>query len=443
MDIKKTMATVLMSTAVLTATAGGYVTNTNQSVGFLRNPARDASIGVDGVYYNPAGVAFMNDGFHLGLNWQMVRQHRDARASYGDLFKWNYANPSQCADGSRVFKGDVNVPIQPAVSLVYNKSKWSYQLSAGFIGGGGECEFTDGVAAFEALVGSSAMTALGANFGGYAFDSYVKGRSYDIGLSFGVAHKVTEQLGVFAGLRGIFALNNYKGHLSDIAFRMADGTILSGAMPDFTLDCDQTGFGIAPVIGVDYRVNDKLNVAMKYEFRTHITTKNDAANSVSFEQLAQSQPAFAGFVDGAENNADLPGMLSVGVQYAPIHALRISAGYHRYFDVDTRQWTKSQLDDTNEFTFGVEYDVTPRLEVSAGGQKTIYDQTDDNVSDLAFNLSSYSLGVGVAYRLTENVKLSAAYFRTFYDDRTKVTPVSSTRYSRDNRVIGIGLELGL
>ena len=59
-----------MALAILvfrTSFAGGILTNTNQSVYFLRNPARDAAIGLDGVYSNPAGVEFIKDGFHLGF----------------------------------------------------------------------------------------------------------------------------------------------------------------------------------------------------------------------------------------------------------------------------------------------------------------------------------------------------------------------------------------
>ena len=58
------------------ALAGGILTNTNQSIDFLRNPARDAAIGLDGVYSNPAGVVFMPEGFHLGINWQYAHQTR-------------------------------------------------------------------------------------------------------------------------------------------------------------------------------------------------------------------------------------------------------------------------------------------------------------------------------------------------------------------------------
>ena len=48
-----------MLAATTSANAGGILTNTNQSIDFLRNPARDAAIGLDGVYSNPAGVAFL------------------------------------------------------------------------------------------------------------------------------------------------------------------------------------------------------------------------------------------------------------------------------------------------------------------------------------------------------------------------------------------------
>ena len=39
--------------------AGDYLTNTNQNAAFLRMIARGASIDVDGVYSNPAGLAFL------------------------------------------------------------------------------------------------------------------------------------------------------------------------------------------------------------------------------------------------------------------------------------------------------------------------------------------------------------------------------------------------
>ena len=50
--------------------AGGLLTNTNQSIAFLRSLARNGAIGIDGVYSNPAGVAFLPNGLHISFNVQ-------------------------------------------------------------------------------------------------------------------------------------------------------------------------------------------------------------------------------------------------------------------------------------------------------------------------------------------------------------------------------------
>ena len=51
--------------------AGGLLTNTNQNAAFDRMLSRDAAIGIDGVYANPAGVAFLSPVWHLSLNFQL------------------------------------------------------------------------------------------------------------------------------------------------------------------------------------------------------------------------------------------------------------------------------------------------------------------------------------------------------------------------------------
>ncbi len=49
------------------AYAGGVMTNTNQSVQFIRSLARGTSLDADAAYYNPAGTAFMTDGLHFTI----------------------------------------------------------------------------------------------------------------------------------------------------------------------------------------------------------------------------------------------------------------------------------------------------------------------------------------------------------------------------------------
>lgn len=75
------LALCYFMTTTIPITAGGLLTNTNQNIAFNRNMARDGAIGIDGVYSNPAGVAFLPNGLHLSFNIQNVYQTRTIRAA--------------------------------------------------------------------------------------------------------------------------------------------------------------------------------------------------------------------------------------------------------------------------------------------------------------------------------------------------------------------------
>ena len=105
---KKIVAIALLAlVSVCPAMAGGILTNTNQNVAFLRNPARDGAIGIDGVYVNPAGVAFLPEGFHLGLNWQYARQTRTI-VSTDPLFALGKKNNGKT---EKSFEGVAEAPV--------------------------------------------------------------------------------------------------------------------------------------------------------------------------------------------------------------------------------------------------------------------------------------------------------------------------------------------
>ena len=172
--------------------------------------------------------------------------------------------------------------------------------------------------------------------------------------------------------------------------------------------------------------------------------KNKSANSISYDYLAQQNDLLGKYLDGKKVAEDTPALLTLGAQYSPIESLRINAGYHHYFDVDTKQWTKSEIGDSNEYLFGVEYDINKMFEVSAGGQLTRYDQNDSHMNDISFNVNSYSFGLGLGIRLKENIQLNLAYFQTNYEDYNMVSQVAgmevTNSFTRTNRVLGVGVD---
>lgn len=312
--------TVCLTAAIASSSAtfaGGLLTNTNQHVAFNRMMSREASIGIDGVYYNPAGVVFMGEGNHLAINWQAAWQTRTINNDY-KLFTKNVNNPTTPRD----FKGKAVAPVIPSFQYAYNKGRWSLQGNFALTGGGGKCTFDNGLGSFEKIVSETAMGAIGlagaidyaankilipgsinpdgtinkdkfkpmftsdkafGNKGDYSFNSYMHGRQYYFGLSAGAAYKVTDNFSVYAGLRGIYATCNYYGYVEDIKvgnmplYQVLDPSKENSA--NIELSCDQSGFGFTPMLAVDYKTG-RWNFSAKYEFKTRMRLKNKSVNKL-------------------------------------------------------------------------------------------------------------------------------------------------------------------
>lgn len=449
---------VFMITVVGNAWAGGILTNTNQSIDFLRNPARDAAIALDGVYSNPAGVVFMPEGFHLGINWQYAHQTRTI-TSTNPVFQMGRKN--NASSPVKIFEGVADAPIIPSIQIAYNKENWSLQANFSVPGGGGSCEFEDGLGSFESVVGNIAamLAPLGAQ--GYDMDGYMKGRQYYYGVQIGAACKVTPNLSLYGGLRMLYGDATYKAKISNIQVNTANGYVDFGSYlqavtaagygeqvaplqkyaDGVNLLCNQDGIGFAPIVGVDYKIG-KFNFAAKYEFRTQIRMKNE-----STVNEASALDAVNKYRDGEEVNEDMPALLTIGVQYSPIDVVRISAGWHHFFDKDASWYNKSQdllSHNTNEFLLGAEWDTTENLTFSAGGQVTRYGNTDDYINDMSFVVNSYSIGFGFSYKLSKKVAVKAAYFQTYYGDYDRTNadnPEIKDSFTRTNRVFGVGCQL--
>lgn len=301
----KKLKLVSLAIAMACATpslAGGLLTNTNQHVAFNRMMSREASIGIDGVYYNPAGVVFMGEGKHLAINWQLAYQTRSIENDY-PLFTNNVNNPTT----PREFKGKAFAPVIPSFQYAYNKGRWSLQAGFALTGGGGKCTFDDGLGSFEKIVAETALAAcqlagavdqVAAQYGvpavftgndkfgkegKYSYNSYMHGRQYYYGLSLGAAYKFSDNFSAFAGVRGVYASTNYYGYVENIKvgamplYMVLDPTKETAA--NIELSCDQSGVGFTPIIGVDFKTG-KWNFAAKYEFKTRIRLKNKSVNQV-------------------------------------------------------------------------------------------------------------------------------------------------------------------
>ena len=406
--------------------AGGILTNTNQHVSFLRMMARGASIDIDGVYSNPAGLAFLDDGFYLSLNGQSAYQTRVIDATF-QLFP----------NGARQYKGKASAPFIPSFQAAYKKGDWTISGSFAITGGGGKASFNEGLPMFDSKIMALVYSQAGVL---PSINSAMDGKQYIFGGQLGATYKINDYLAVFAGGRMNYVSAGYEGYLN--------ASIGGNQVVMIDLDCSQAGWGLTPIIGADVKLG-KLNIGLKYEFMTNVNIENKTKMDYS-PGSPDLEAALAPFKDGVNTPNDIPAMFMAAVGYEILPTLRASVEYHHFFDKQAGMAgdkQKALTGGTHEYLVGAEWDVHRLISISAGYQNTNYGLADGFQSDTSFSCDSYSVGFGAGIKLSPKLKMNIAYFWTSYSDYTKSTnsynglPIPGKDvYSRTNKVFGLGID---
>lgn len=457
--------TVCLTAAIASSSAtfaGGLLTNTNQHVAFNRMMSREASIGIDGVYYNPAGVVFMGEGSHLAINWQMAYQTRTIKNDY-KLFTNNVNNPTTPRD----FKGKAFAPVIPSFQYAYNKGRWSLQGNFALTGGGGKCTFDNGLGSFEKIVGETAMGAIGlagaidhaANVllvpgyvrpdqtidrdkfipmftsdkafgskGAYSFNSYMHGRQYYFGLSAGAAYKVNDNFSVYAGLRGIYATCNYYGYVENIKvgnmplYQVLDPSKENSA--NIELSCDQSGIGFTPMLAVDYKTG-RWNFSAKYEFKTRMRLKNKSVNKLpsigNLDDNLKNQMIYTFIHDKGMSQEQA--MQTSSAILADKNVVKTTAGLKQQFDTKINEaigeyadGKKIAGDIPSLLTVGVGYSPIDELRINVGFHWfDDYNATSyNNRNKLLKKRGTLEFNAGVEYDVTKKITVSTGWQNTNY-----------------------------
>lgn len=446
---KKLLPVMILGLSALTANAGGYLTTTNQNTAFYRMPAHNATIGTEGAYYDPAGIGFMDDGWHASLDIQTIFQRRHVNSTFAPFA---YRKDNEGSD-TRRYIGITNVPLLPHGDLAYKKGRWFGSLHLGPIAGGGSVKYGDGLGSFESnyamlpalvntLAGSKIVTAYSSDI------DFTGGQTYWGGqLNFGF--KVAPKLSVSVGARLVYATASYDGNISNIQLEVGGqmlpagtaitnlltaaaasnpviaGIIASGKLDvnsivgDRRVDVKQSAFGLAPIISVHYKPG-KWDLSARYEFNTSIDLENDTKDAGGMSM----------FEDGKKWAGDVPALLALGAQYNFSDRLRLQAGYNLFFEKQAKTYNsktdandKQKLLDGNtyEILFGAEYDLSKTFTISAGGHKTTFGWDDDYsfLSDQGFSMNSWSFGLGTRIHFTDNLSTDLAVYKTFYSHVNK------------------------
>ena len=399
--------------------------------------ARGASIDIDGVYSNPAGLSFLpEDGFYLSLTGQSAYQTREITSTF-PLF--------QAVDGegtSRLYKGTASAPFIPSFHGAYKKGDWTISASFAITGGGGKASFDDGLPMFSAAA-MGLLATKGLTPDKYIINSAMDGRQYIYGAQLGLSYKINDWLSVFAGGRMNYFSGGYEGFLDAKLIPELGGSQLA----NIELDCDQTGWGLTPIIGADVKFG-KWNFAAKYEFKTNMNIENKT-HKIDVNPV-EAEPLLAPYKDGVNTPSDIPSLLTIAAGYEILPTLRASVEYHFYDDKSAGMAEERQkylTKGANEYLAGIEWDATKQLTISGGYQNTDYGLSNNFQTDTSFYCDSYSLGFGAKIKMNSHLNLNIAYFWTTYDDYTKTsenynnTTIKGTDvYARTNKVFGLSVD---
>lgn len=485
--MKKLVTLLITITFPLVVLSGGLVTNTNQSASFIRMPSLDAIIGIEGVYYNPAGLVHLNNGFHFSFNNQYVTQTRTIESTFPYLKESEY-------------QGDVVAPLFPTFYAVYKMDKLAFSFGVNPIGGGGSAKFDMGLPSLEympaflvpmlsmqltpvdnAVEGATGNDPGFRNISGYDIDLAFDGTSLNWGFQVGASYAISEMISVSLGARYVTASNTYSGHLKNFVIHAPDaygGTqtpgeylrfVASQIEPldaagaaslnataaaidqqtgDMEVDDEQSGAGVTPIIGLNMRVSEQLNIGLKYEHKVPMTVTHKVGGA----------PVL--YPDGTELSNDMPSLLSAGAGYNPTEKLHVTGGFHYYFDksadygmqVDGVFVENDVVIDNNfwEAALGLEYMISEKVAVSAGYLRTQTGVNDNYQSDLTHSLNTNSLGFGGKYMVNENIGVNLGFMYTMYDDYTKEFPLSTDptmplpefkeTYGRNAMVVALGFD---
>ena len=517
--MRKLLTSVFATLIAGSLFAGGLVTNTNQSAAWVRLPARNASVGIDAAYFNPAGLMKLENGFHFSVSNQTIFQTKKIENFY--------KGPSNAYGlNNGYYEGDVKAPAFPSIYAVYKMDRLAFSFGFNPVGGGGGAEYLRGLPSFE-LSASDLVPALAAadcdpltagtqGAKQYRLDAYLKGSSVFFGLQGGVSYKINDWLSVAAGLRYVMAKNTYNGHLSGIELNIGtiaapvwkradkimtefsnsyttaatgssalvaggagsltfaqaktanliDATqqakfegaltalgypaatpissadlIYKGAaikygnnanlLADQSVDAEQTGSGFTPIFSVNISPSENINIGIKYELRTRMQLENKTVSDFMTGYSAAGTPITM-FPEGDLTPADMPGMISVGLDYKIAESVRLSLGSNYFFDKKADYGHKvdgdlnsttpstyiknSEIIDNNGFSLqaGLEVNLSDKLLVSGGYVWANQGVNEKYQSDLTYGLATHTFGAGGAYNILPKLQVNLGFGYTIY-----------------------------
>jgi len=446
---------MLIGVMAVSSYAGGLLTNTNQSAQFVRMLSRNASTQIDAVYFNPAGLTQMEDGFHFAIHNQSIFQKKTVDSRFPLL-------------NNGIYEGDVAAPVFPSVFAVYKMNDLAFSVGFGPNAGGGSATFERGLPSFEIPIskvvpGLSGLKALGYDVTNYDTKLFFDGSSVFWGIQAGVTYKLGDMVSVYGGARFLPSTNAYQGSIENIRLKVNGNFVkaneflpqVGGNLKGIATTLSKTATDLQPLINLGAgtytlaqlpgNIMDAATAAQISEGLVNIgeTPERVAAMTVSeiqttyksksaeFDARGSGLIGLASQLNDKQVETEQTGLgitPMVGLNFSPSDDLNIAVKYEHK---TTLQLTNSTtVDDLGLFPDGqsMNYDIPSNFALGIGYKLSPYIETQlsynlyfdkgvgwgKNVREVVYNRdvrreiddNTWELGLGVQFNLSSSFAVS-------------------------------------
>lgn len=431
MKLAASISTLVALLAVSVAQAGNIDYISSRSADFLRIMSRNASTeGADLVSFNPAGLCLLPEGWHFNVSSQTLFKHYTVEATPPGA-----SEPVEYAT-------DEPTPVLPNVYAVYRTGRLAAFGAFTVPAGGGKLDFEDGLRALPLFETGLEQVIHGSPYVFAAMNSgSVEATSNYLSGSAGISVALSERFSASLGGRYITADRTYDAIGDFTVIDGSTGTPIDTLSRELHADKSASGFG--GIISLDYRFSPAVNAALRYETATKLEFETEAEPSAW-----TALPGLESFADGYEQRRDLPAVLGAGVEVlSPCRRALVSLSMNYYFLENADQGEDDGYDDNYEngmdIGIGMQYEATPRLDLSTGYLYSDLGGSDSTYNDLEFSINAHFIGVGARYEVSPGFGITASAANLFSVEGEGAGVYENTKYNKDIWYFGLGAGLSI
>ena len=224
------------------------------------------------------------------------------------------------------------------------------------------------------------------------------------------------------------------------------------------MDSKREAWGYGFQIGVNYKVNDKLNLAARYDSRIKMNFKaKGSENQLQTTDVIGSNIGLSTFYPQYAINSkirrDLPAILSVGASYKVTDNYLVSTSANYYFNrhakmdrVTTFGGHEHGRDYKNgwEIALGNEYKLNDKFTLIGSVNYARTGAKSSSFNDTEYALNSVTLGAGLRYKYDDTLSITGSVAHFIYDKedgnfKEKYKVNDSQKYHKEITAFGLSV----